>query len=287
MIPSAFTYVRAQDVADALRLLDQGGSGAKLLAGGQSLIPMMKLRLANPSTLIDLGCIVALRAVEVANGRIALGPLATHARIADNAEIATAAPVLWDAAGVIGDPQVRNFGTIGGSSVHGDPGADYPAALLSLDARFTLTSATGSREVMADEFFVGMYESSLDASCEILTAISFDWAPSSAYVKLEHPASGYAIAGAAANLRLENGTITCARVALTGVGDIAFRATAVEAALTGRATADERAIAGACTGAAAGIAALGDTLAPSDYRLAMADVVVERAIRRALRRGER
>jgi carbon-monoxide dehydrogenase medium subunit len=286
MIPSAFAYVRARDIPDALRLLDEGGGDAKLLAGGQSLIPMMKLRLANPAKLIDLAGIASLRTVDAAANRITVGPLATHVRIADHAEIARLAPVLSDAAGVIGDPQIRNFGTIGGSAVHSDPGADYPAALLALDATFTLASEAGTRDVAAGDFFVGMYESSLDPGREVLTAIAFDPAPASAYVKLEHPASGYAVAGAAVCLRIANGTITAARAAITGVGDIAFRATAAERALAGIDVGDEAALVRACAGAAAGIDAHGDVLTPADYRQAMADVVIERALRRALRRGD-
>lgn len=286
MIPSAFSYVRATDVDDALRLLRESGGEAKLLAGGQSLVPMLKLRLANPGRVIDLGGIVPLRKIDATGNRVRLGALATHANVAADASVRAAAPALTDAAGVIGDPQVRNFGTIGGSTAHSDPGADYPATLLALDAIISLTSAGGTRDVSADEFFVGMYETSLDTSSEILTEISFERAPISAYVKLEHPASGYAIAGGAVRLAVAGGTIVAARVAITGVGDIAFRAAHVEAALVGVAVGDVAAIKRAAAGAARGIEGQGDVLTPPDYRLAMADVVVERAVRRALSRGE-
>jgi carbon-monoxide dehydrogenase medium subunit len=286
MIPSAFTYVRATDLADALRLLADGGDDAKLLAGGQSLIPMMKLRVANPRLIVDLGDIAGLRTIDASANPVRIGALATHDRIAADAAVAAAVPALSDAANVIGDPQIRNFGTIGGSSVHSDPGADYPAVLLALNATFSLTSASGVRDVRVDDFFVGMYETSLHADREILTEVSIVHAPASAYVKIEHPASGYAIAGGAARLDLTGGAITAARIAITGVGDIAFRARGVEAGLIGVRATDDDAIERACRGTADGIDPQGDVLCPSDYRFAMADVVAMRAIRRALRRGE-
>ena len=286
MIPAALSYARATDIADALRRLEDAGGNGKLLAGGQSLIPMMKLRLLTPSRIIDLGGIAALREFAVIGDRVRLGALAIHARVAGSAELAAAAPVLTDAAGSIGDPQIRNFGTIGGSAAHNDPAADYPAVLLAVAATFTLTSATGSRDVPADAFFIGMYETSLDGEREILTEISFERSPFSAYVKLEHPATGYAIAGAAVCLTLGDGIIAGARVAISGVGDVAYRAAAVEAALADLRVDDDRAIAAACRGAADGVDARGDVHAPSDYRVAMADVVIGRAVQRALHRAD-
>jgi carbon-monoxide dehydrogenase medium subunit len=284
MIPSAFDYVRADNVAHALQLLTDGGDDAKFLAGGQSLLPMMKFRLANPSRLIDLAGIAPLHVIDASRDGVRIGALATHDRIALHDEIRRILPAIADAAAVIGDPQIRNFGTIGGSSVHSDPGADYPAVLLALDAIFELTSTVGSRQVAADAFFIGMYETSLRADRELLTAIDIASAPQSAYVKIEHPASGYAVAGGAVRLEITEGCIASARVAITGVGEIAFRSAAVEEALTGLDTGDDAAIRLACTNAAAGIDPQGDRLCPPDYRFAMADVAVARAVRRALGR---
>jgi carbon-monoxide dehydrogenase medium subunit len=281
MIPVAFEYFQARDVEDALRLLGEHGDDAKLLAGGHSLIPMMKLRLATPSVLIDLGSIAGLRGITHDGKRIALGALTTHAALAASRELHEHAPVLSDAANELGDPQVRNRGTVGGACAHGDPAADYPAVMLALDATFTLTGTSGTREVGADAFFIDMFETALGER-EVLTSIAFAIAPHSAYAKFHHPASGYAVVGAAVNLTLDGGRIAAARVALSGVGDAAFRALGVEAALAGIAVDDRAKLDAACLDAAAGVESRGDTFAPAEYRTAMADVFVRRAVAKAL-----
>jgi carbon-monoxide dehydrogenase medium subunit len=281
MIPVAFNYVRARDVPDALRLLEEHGDDAKLLAGGHSLIPMMKLRLAAPGTIIDIGSIPGLAGISRDGMRIALGALTTHAALAASRELAEHAPVLAQAANELGDPQVRNRGTVGGACAHGDPSADYPAVMLALDATFTLTGENGTRDVGADAFFIGMFETALEPR-EVLTSIAFEAAPNSAYAKFHHPASGYAVVGAAVNLTLGSGRIVSARVAFTGVGDAPFRAYGVEAALAGLAAGDAAALDAACRDAAAGIDARGDTFASGEYRAAMADVYVRRAVAAAL-----
>ena len=281
MIPVAFDYVRARDVADALRLLGEYGDDAKLLAGGHSLIPMMKLRLAAPSVVIDIGSIPGLAGIAHDGKRIALGALTTHAALAASRELHQQAPVLSDAANELGDPQVRNRGTVGGACAHGDPAADYPAVMLALDATFTLTGDAGTRDVGADAFFVGMFETLLGER-EVLTSIAFSAAPHSAYAKLKHPASGYAVVGAAVNLTLAGDRIAAARVALTEIGDSAFRAPAIEAALVGLAAGDTARLDAACRAAAAGIDVRGDTYAPIAYRAAMADVFTRRAVAAAL-----
>jgi carbon-monoxide dehydrogenase medium subunit len=286
MIPVAFEYVRATSVGDAIRLLRERGDDAKLLAGGHSLIPMMKLRLATPATLIDISAIPQLNTIAVAGNRITIGALTTHAALAASDALRASAPVLWDAANQLGDPQVRNRGTIGGASAHGDPAADYPAVLLALDATFTLAGADGERQVRAGDFFHGMFETAL-ASTEVLTAIAFDAAPASAYVKFHHPASHYAVVGAAAVLTMNGGTIASARVALSGVGDAAFRAGAVESALARINAADSAAVQVACAGAAAGTEARSDTFASAAYRAAMADVYSARAVALAAARPGR
>jgi aerobic carbon-monoxide dehydrogenase medium subunit len=281
MIPTAFNYVRARDVADAIRLLEEHGEDAKLLAGGHSLIPMMKLRLATPSTIIDIGAIPGLAGITHENGRFTLGALTRHAALAASDELRAFAPVLEQSANELGDPQVRNRGTVGGACAHGDPSADYPAVMLALDATFTLTNDAGTREVGADDFFVGMFETALDP-LEVLTSIGFADAPHSAYTKFHHPASGYAVVGAAVNLTVAGGRIAAARVALSGTGDFAFRAPGVEKALAGVAIGDNAALDAACAGAAAGIEARGDTFASAEYRTALADVYVRRAVAKAL-----
>jgi carbon-monoxide dehydrogenase medium subunit len=280
MIPATFGYHRATSVDDAIRLLGEHGDDAKLLAGGHSLIPMMKLRLSTPSVLIDIGGIPQLDAIDASGGRITIGALAKHAALAASDALKKSAPALWDAANDLGDPQVRNRGTIGGASAHGDPAADYPAVLQALDATFTLTGKNGTRELIASDFFQGMFETALGTN-EVLTKIAFDAAPNSAYVKFHHPASHYAVVGVAAVLMMSGGTIESARIAVTGIGDSAFRASGVESALKGVKPSDADALKAACTGVAASVTARSDTFASASYRTAMADVYAARAIAKA------
>jgi carbon-monoxide dehydrogenase medium subunit len=284
MISAAFDYVRATSVDDAIRLLHEHGDDAKLLAGGHSLIPMMKLRLAAPAVLIDIAGIPQLDAISASGSRITIGALAKHAALAASDDLKQRAPVLWDAANDLGDPQVRNRGTIGGASAHGDPSADYPAVLQALEATLTLTGKSGTRELSAADFFRGMFETAL-ASNEVLTQISFGAAPNSAYVKYHHPASHYAVVGAAVVLTLEGGTIASARVAITGLGDAAFRARGVETALQGVKVTDADAVRAACASAARGVSARADTFASASYRSAMADVFAARAVTKAATRA--
>jgi carbon-monoxide dehydrogenase medium subunit len=280
MIPATFDYVRATSVDDAIRLLEAHGGEAKLLAGGHSLIPMMKLRLAAPAVLIDIAGIPNLDQIDAASDPIVIGALTKHAKLAESDELRKKAPALWDAANDLGDPQVRNRGTIGGASAHGDPSADYPAVLQALHATFTVAGKNGPRELSAAQFFRGMFDTALGAD-EVLTRISFAAAPSSAYVKFHHPASHYAVVGVAAVLTLSGGTIDSARIAITGVGDFAFRAGAVEAALKGVNPKDADAVRAACAGAARGASARSDTFASAAYRTAMADVFAARAVTKA------
>jgi carbon-monoxide dehydrogenase medium subunit len=280
MIPAAFDYVRATSVDDALRLLAEHGEDAKLLAGGHSLIPMMKLRLAAPSVLIDIATIPQLDGIAASGAGVTIGALTKHAALAASADLRKHAPVLWDAANDLGDPQVRNRGTIGGASAHGDPSADYPAVLQALEATLTVAGKNGTRELRAAEFFRGMFETALGPN-EMLTKIAFDAAPNSAYVKFHHPASHYAVVGVAVVLTLSGGTIASARVAVTGVGDAAFRASGVEKALQGVNPNDVAALKAATAGAARGVEARADTFASASYRTAMADVFAARAVAKA------
>jgi carbon-monoxide dehydrogenase medium subunit len=277
MIPASFDYVKAGSVAEAISLLETHGDDAKLLAGGHSLIPMMKLRLAAPATLIDIAGIPELGSIAATGNRITIGALTKHAALTTSDVLRAHAPALWDAARGLGDPQVRNRGTIGGASAHGDPSADYPAVLHVLDATFTLVGKSGQRDVQASDFFRGMFDTALDR-LEVLTSIAFDAAPKSAYVKYDHPASHYAVVGAAVALTFDGAKIASARVAVTGVGDAAFRAGSVERALVGVDPGDAAALKAACVGAAAGVDSRSDVFATGAYRVAMADVYVARAV---------
>jgi carbon-monoxide dehydrogenase medium subunit len=283
MIPASFDYLRANSVGEAIALLEQHGDEAKLLAGGHSLIPMMKLRLATPATLIDITGIPALDSIAVSGNRVTIGALTKHAALAASKELEKSAPALWDAANQLGDPQVRNRGTIGGASAHGDPSADYPAVLQALDATFTIVGKSGERTLSAAEFFQGMFTTALGTN-EVLTSIAFDAAPQSAYAKFHHPASHYAVVGAAVALTLNGGTIGSARVAITGVGDSAFRSSLAETALKGVNASDADAVRAACTGVVGRHDSRSDVHASGTYRAAMADVFTARAVERAATR---
>jgi aerobic carbon-monoxide dehydrogenase medium subunit len=286
MIPAAFDYRRPGSIDEAIGLLSQFPD-AKFLAGGHSLIPMMKLRLAQPSVLIDIARLPGLSGIHHAGdgrGRFTIGALTTHAEIAASDHLRHGAPALWDAANALGDPQVRNRGTIGGSCAHADPSGDYPAVMLALDAQFSIRGSKGKREVSAAEFFRGMFETALDTD-EIITEISFGAARDSAYQKFAHPASHYALVGVAACLDAREGTIVGARVGITGVADAAFRAKGVEAALAGVSLTDAAALRAACASAASGADVRSEIEASAAYRRAMADVYCERAVEKAASRS--
>jgi len=272
-----------------LSLLGRLGEDAKLIAGGHSLLPMMKLRLAQPAHLIDLAGIRELAFIKEASGKIVIGAATTHNQI-ETSELARAKlGLLAECAAAIGDVQVRNRGTIGGSLAHADPAADYPAAVLALEAEITLASAAGNRNVKAADFFVDLLTTAIKPG-EILTQVSF--APQAAgtgyaYLKHPQPASGFAIVGVAATLKLDaRGNCENARVAVTGLGAKAFRAKAVETALAGKAaTADT--IATAASHSADGIDSTSDIHASADFRAELARVYACRALEQALARCKR
>jgi aerobic carbon-monoxide dehydrogenase medium subunit len=282
MMPAAFEYVRAKSVSDAVALLAQHRD-ARLLAGGHSLLPMMKLRLAQPPMLVDIGRLAGLAELDHDGGQFHIGALTIHAALLASDELKRLAPVLWDAADQLGDAQVRNRGTIGGSVAHADPAADYPAVMLALGARLVIEGKSGRRELAADDFFVGMFETKLGHD-EVLTHVSFADAPASAYAKLRHPASHYAIVGVAANVAVKDGAIADARIGVTGVGDRAFRAANAEKRLVGVKIDDDAAIRDACSGITTAREVHGDVSASAGYRAAMADVYAVRAVETALRR---
>lgn len=278
MIPVAFDYARASSVDDAIARL--GASGAKAIAGGHSLVPLMKLRLSEPGTLVDISRIPGLSGIRENGGKIEIGATTTHNDIAASKLLRDKCPMVAEAAAEIGDPQVRNRGTIGGSIAHADPAADFPAVILALDADVIIKGKSGERSVKASSFFRGFYDVDL-APSDLITAIRFDPVTSAAYAKLHQRASHYAIVGAAAVLKVNGGVIESARVALTGATTHATRLPGVENALAGK-KADG--IAAAVQHAAADVPDVNvDLHASEDYRKAMIGVFVRRAVERALR----
>jgi carbon-monoxide dehydrogenase medium subunit len=281
-----FDYYRAGSLAEAGQLLQQH-PGAKLLAGGHSLIPLLKLRLATPPALIDIGRIDELKGISVADGRVRIGALTTHAELAASAELAARAPALAEAAGLIGDPAVRNRGTIGGNIAHADPASDLPTVLCALDATIVVTTAGGERSIAAGDFFEGMMETAL-GDHDIIAAIEVPAAAGQgqAYIKFSHPASRYAVIGAAAAVTLVDGSISTAAVALGGLVPVATRASSVEQAVAGQSpSADTIAAAAAAVSGDLGDDLIGDIYASAEYRRAMAPVCVKRALTAAVERA--
>jgi len=284
VIPAAFGYQRPASLDEALRILASDG-GAKVLAGGQSLLPLLKLRIASAETLVDIGRIAELKGVrQLPDGRLAVGALTTYRELAESP--ARHYGVLRDALPGIGDVQVRNRGTIGGAIAHADPASDMPACLLALDAELVARSAGGERTLPIDGFFEGSFATGLEPG-EILTEIRLPGPrddAGSAYASLEQSASGYALVGVAAVIFVGEGRrIAGANVALTGVGDHAYRARAVEAALAGS-DGSAGAIEAAAGHATDGVDVAGDIHADRAYRTAMAAVYTRRAIEAALGR---
>ena len=280
---SAFNYHRATSVADALAVLGQHDDAA-LLAGGHSLIPALKLRLAAPGTLVDIGHLEELNYIRQQGGGVAIGAATTHHEVATSTVVAGQAPLLAQAAAVIGDPQVRNMGTIGGSLAHADPAADYPAAVLASGAHIVARGPGGERVIEAGDFFVDLFLTGLQAD-EIITEIRIPAQPAGSgacYVKFPHPASRFAVVGCAAVVSANGGVCTQARVAFTGVANAAFRDAGVEGALTGQPL-TETSIAAAAAVAAQGAEVLSDSFAGTDYRRHLATVFAARALRSAAR----
>ena len=288
MIPAAFAYDRPSSVTEALDLLARHQGDAKVLAGGQSLIPLLKLRLARTSRLIDIGRLGELRGIrDLGDGGIGIGALATYREVLDSELAASRAPLLALAIPDIADVQVRNRGTLAGAIAHADPASDMPAVVLALDAVIVLRSRSGERVIPAASFFQGAFATDL-AEDELLTEIRIPAQPAGAgmaYQHLEQPASGYSIVGVAAVVARTAGSVATARIAITGVGDVAYRASAVEAALVGT-NGDAAAIAAAAAHAADGVTVAADIHADATYRAEMARVYTRRAIEAALAAGD-
>lgn len=278
MIPAHFKYVAPKSLREAAQLLKKHGRGAKLLAGGHSLIPMMKLRLVQPQWIIDLRRLNDLKKMTREGGRLLVGALCTHTDLATSLLVARHCPLLGQAAAAIGDVQVRNRGTLGGSLAHSDPAADYPAALLALEAEIKAASPGKSRIIKASDFFRDLFTTALQGG-EILTQIRIPIArqAGAAYLKLPQKASGFAIVGAAALARVRDGKFAEVRLAFNGVASRPYRAAAVEAALKGRKV-TRRNVTDACQAAAQGVELLGDIHASEEYRAHLAAVYGSRAI---------
>jgi carbon-monoxide dehydrogenase medium subunit len=284
VITSAFEYSRATSVDDALAKLRAANGDAKLLAGGHSLIPVMKFRLSEPKMLVDISRIPELSGIRKKGDRIEIGAGTVHHEVATSELLRQACPVIADTAASIGDPQVRNRGTLGGSIAHADPSADYPAAMLALDADIHLKGLNGTRVVKAREFFRGLFTVDLAAD-ELIVAVQFAPVKAGAYAKLYQRASHFAIVGVAAALEVNKGVITSARIGLTGASSHATRLADVEDALTGKAP-SEKTIAAAVRTAGAALEDLNsDIHASKEYRRAMIPVFTERAITAALARA--
>ncbi|MGA8184431.1 MAG: xanthine dehydrogenase family protein subunit M [Terriglobia bacterium] len=278
MIPEPFEYHVPRTLEEAAQLIAQFGEDGKVLAGGHSLVPMMKLRLASPRHLVDIARLDGLRYITEKDGRIEIGALTTHYRIESSSLLKEKCPLLPLTAREIGDVQVRNKGTLGGSLAHADPAADWPAAAVALGAELKAVSTNGERWIPASEFFVDLMMTSL-APGEIVTAIRFPLLPArsgDAYAKHHHPASGFAVVGVAARLTLdEKGHVKSARVGITGIAAAAYRAVEVEKAITGK---TPKNLQQAASHAADGIEANGDLYASAEYRVHLAAVYAEKAL---------
>jgi aerobic carbon-monoxide dehydrogenase medium subunit len=285
--PAAFAYHRAASVADALALLHEHGDGAKLLAGGHSLLPVMKLRLAEPSHLVDIGDLAELRGVRLDGDALRIGALTTHHQLETDPAVRERCPLLAETAARIGDRQVRNRGTLGGALAHADAAADYPAPILALDAEIVARGTGGERTIPASDFFLAFLTTAL-APDELLTEVRVPVAPprtGASYQKLANQASGYAVVGVAAVVALNpDGTCAQARVGITGAAESPLRATAVEAALRG-APLDEPTVRAAADLATDGLDPLDDLHAAADYRLAVTRGLTRRALLAAAARA--
>jgi carbon-monoxide dehydrogenase medium subunit len=287
MIPPSFQYHAPGSVEDAVALLSQYGDEAKLLAGGHSLLPMMKLRFAEPEHLVDINNIESLKGIREESGKIVIGAMTSENALINSALLQEKCPLLPEAARLIADPQVRNRGTIGGDIAHGDPANDHPALMMALDASFTLVGPSGSRQVAATDFYLGTFYTALEAD-EILTEIRF--APQSpntgaSYQKLKRKTGDFATAAAVAVIEMSGETCKTARIALTNLGPTALRASDAEAVLTGQVITDDL-IDQAAQKAMEACDPAEDLRGDVEYKTHMGGEMTRRAIRTAVKRAK-
>ncbi|HUG49681.1 MAG TPA: xanthine dehydrogenase family protein subunit M [Terrimesophilobacter sp.] len=282
MIPVAFDYAAPTSVSEALTLLAEAGDDGKILAGGQSLIPVLKLRLAAPSTVIDLGKIEELRGIREDGDMLVIGAMTPHHEVATSALVASHAGLIAKATRLVADPQIRHRGTFGGALVHADPAGDLPAPALALDAEFVIAGPGGTRIVAAADFFVDLFTTAVSED-EILTHVRIPkktgWG--SHYEKFTRVAQQWSIVGVAAAVRVAGGVIAEARIALTNMGSVPIRATAVEQALVGCAL-DEESVSRATAAVAEGTTPPSDINGDADYRRHLAAVLTRRAVLKAV-----
>ncbi|MFK7980431.1 MAG: xanthine dehydrogenase family protein subunit M [Saprospiraceae bacterium] len=279
MVPSKFAYHKPATIKEAIELLTAHGDDSKILSGGHSLVPVLKLRLNDPEHIIDVSGVASMGGIRDNEKSITIGANATHGEIANNAALQEHAPMIALAASMIGDVQVRNFGTIGGSIAHADPAADWPAVLLAADANVVVTGVNGNRTVDIDQFFKGLFMTAVGEE-EIITAISIPktaFNKNSTYVKFPQPASRFALVGCAAAVANSDGYVTEARVAFSGVSATPFRDGNVEKALKGNVL-NDGSIATATASVADGISVMSDHFAAENYRKYMAGVYARKAL---------
>ena len=284
MIPAAFEYDRATSLDDALAKLRAAGGEGKLIAGGHSLVPLMKFRLSQPKVLIDIARIPGLSGIRETEGTIEIGAGTVHHDVASSALLRERCPVVAETAAEIGDQQVRNRGTLGGSLAHADPSADYPAVMLALDAEIHVKGPNGPRVVRSGDFFKGLFSVDLAAD-EIITGVRFVPTRAAAYAKLRQRASLFAIVGVAASLDVNQGVIRSARIGLTGAALHATRLTNVEEALAGKALSKGTIDAAAALAGTDLSGVSSDIHASEQYRRAMIPVFTRRALEAALARA--
>jgi carbon-monoxide dehydrogenase medium subunit len=288
MYPAAFEYHSPTSLQDALGLLTRLKDDAKLLAGGHSLIPMMKLRLAQPKHLIDLRKVPGLSGIKEEGGTLVIGAMTTHYQVESSSLVKSKAPVLSEVGGIIGDPQVRNLGTFGGSLAHADPAADWPAAVIALGAEFVCQGPSGRRTVKVDDWFQGLMATAVRED-EILVEVRVPALPAgsgAAYMKFPHPASRFAVVGVCAAVTLDpRGACTKAGIGVTGAGIKAVRAKGVEAGLVGK-TLDATTIEAAAQKAADGVDVQADLQGSVEYKAHLCRVFARRAIEAAVKRAK-
>ena len=285
MYPAQFDYHTPGSIKEALDLLGKHKDDAKLLAGGHSLLPAMKLRLARPAHLVDLRKVPGLTGIREDGGNLVIGAMTTHYAVESSSAVKSKCPVLAATAALIGDPMVRNMGTIGGSLAHADPAADYPATIIALNAEMVVEGARGKRTIKVDDFFKGLMTTAVGGD-EILTEVrvpALAANQSAAYMKFPHPASRFAVVGVAAVLTIDGGKCTKASIGITGAGTRAVRAKGVEAAIAGKAL-DAASIQAAAEKAPDGVDVQADLQGSVDYKKHLLKVFAKRAIEAAAKK---